>query len=191
MAAPRPSSSPEQCRCREKTILNLSQPAARPRRPGWPGAIPPPISRFCGSPSRWPRHRSPPARRIPAPWRWRSERTEPELRARGWGLSIWPAPNGIPAAAASLTGGSCSMSGLPATRKADLVFDTAGACLGMSTFGPRGQVIAIPTATIERIVPLLLKGGRIPRGWLGVALGARPGRGARCDCARPPASPAA
>jgi S1-C subfamily serine protease len=50
------------------------------------------------------------------------------------------------------------------------VFDTAGACLGMSTFGPRGQVIAIPTATIERIVPLLLKSGRIARGWLGVAL---------------------
>ena len=50
------------------------------------------------------------------------------------------------------------------------VFDAAGACLGMSTFGPRGQVIAIPTATIERIVPLLLKDGRIARGWLGVAL---------------------
>jgi S1-C subfamily serine protease len=50
------------------------------------------------------------------------------------------------------------------------VFDTAGACLGMSTFGPRGQVIVIPTATIERIVPLLLKDGRIARGWLGVAL---------------------
>jgi S1-C subfamily serine protease len=50
------------------------------------------------------------------------------------------------------------------------VFDAAGSCLGMSTFGPRGQVIAIPTATIERIVPLLLKDGRIPRGWLGVAL---------------------
>src|SRR3989442_1489988 len=33
-----------------------------------------------------------------------------------------------------------------------------------------GQVIAIPTATIERIVPLLLKDGRIARGWLGVAL---------------------
>ena len=58
------------------------------------------------------------------------------------------------------------------------VFDSAGACLGMSTFGPRGQVIAIPTATIERIVPLLLKNGRIPRGWLGVALASR--RGARC-----------
>jgi S1-C subfamily serine protease len=50
------------------------------------------------------------------------------------------------------------------------VLDAAGACLGMSTFGPRGQVIAIPTATIERIVPLLLKDGRIARGWLGVAL---------------------
>jgi S1-C subfamily serine protease len=50
------------------------------------------------------------------------------------------------------------------------VFDAAGATLGMSTFGPRGQVIAIPTATIERIVPLLLKDGRIARGWLGVAL---------------------
>jgi S1-C subfamily serine protease len=50
------------------------------------------------------------------------------------------------------------------------VFDAAGACLGMSTFGPRGRVIAIPAATIERIVPLLLKDGRIARGWLGVAL---------------------
>jgi S1-C subfamily serine protease len=50
------------------------------------------------------------------------------------------------------------------------IFDAAGACLGMSTFGPRGQVIAIPTATIERIVPLLLRDGRIARGWLGVAL---------------------
>src|ERR1700687_1516318 len=50
------------------------------------------------------------------------------------------------------------------------VFDAAGACLGMSTLGPRGQVIAIPIATIERIVPLLLKDGRIARGWLGVAL---------------------
>src|ERR1700726_4907430 len=50
------------------------------------------------------------------------------------------------------------------------VFDAAGSCLGMSTFGPRGQVIAIPTATIERIVPQLLKDGRVARGWLGVAL---------------------
>jgi S1-C subfamily serine protease len=50
------------------------------------------------------------------------------------------------------------------------VLDAAGGSLGMSTFGPRGQVLAIPTATIERIVPVLLKDGRIARGWLGVAL---------------------
>jgi S1-C subfamily serine protease len=50
------------------------------------------------------------------------------------------------------------------------VFDATGSCLGMSTFGPRGQVIVIPTATIERVVPQLLKDGRIARGWLGVAL---------------------
>jgi S1-C subfamily serine protease len=50
------------------------------------------------------------------------------------------------------------------------VFDAAGAWLGMSTFGPRGRVIAIPTATIERVVPLLLKDGGIARGWLGVGL---------------------
>jgi S1-C subfamily serine protease len=50
------------------------------------------------------------------------------------------------------------------------VFDATGSTLGMSTFGPRGQVIAIPAATIERVVPQLLKDGHIARGWLGVAL---------------------
>jgi S1-C subfamily serine protease len=50
------------------------------------------------------------------------------------------------------------------------VFDATGGYLGISTFGPRGQVIAIPTATIERVVPQLLRDGHIARGWLGVAL---------------------
>jgi S1-C subfamily serine protease len=50
------------------------------------------------------------------------------------------------------------------------VFDAEGGLLGMSTFGPRGQVIAIPTATIERVVPQLARDGRVSRGWLGVAL---------------------
>jgi S1-C subfamily serine protease len=50
------------------------------------------------------------------------------------------------------------------------VFDAAGGCLGMSTFGPRGQVIVIPHATIARVVPLLIKDGHVSRGWLGVAL---------------------
>jgi S1-C subfamily serine protease len=50
------------------------------------------------------------------------------------------------------------------------VFDAAGGCLGMSTFGPRGQVIVIPHATIARVVPQLVKDGHVSRGWLGVAL---------------------
>jgi S1-C subfamily serine protease len=50
------------------------------------------------------------------------------------------------------------------------VFDVAGAYLGMSTFGPRGQVIVIPQATIARVVPQLIKDGHVARGWLGVAL---------------------
>jgi S1-C subfamily serine protease len=60
--------------------------------------------------------------------------------------------------------------GLARREEGGPVFDAAGGCLGMSTFGPRGQVIVIPTATIERIAPLLAKDGRIARGWLGVAL---------------------
>jgi S1-C subfamily serine protease len=50
------------------------------------------------------------------------------------------------------------------------VLDAAGSFLGMSTFGPRGQVIVIPAATIARVVPQLARDGRIARGWLGVAL---------------------
>lgn len=50
------------------------------------------------------------------------------------------------------------------------VFDAAGGCLGMSTFGPRGQVIVIPHATLARVVPQLIKEGHVARGWLGVAL---------------------
>ena len=60
--------------------------------------------------------------------------------------------------------------GLARREEGGPVFDATGGCLGMSTFGPRGQVIVIPTATIERVVPLLLRDGRIARGWLGVAL---------------------
>jgi S1-C subfamily serine protease len=40
----------------------------------------------------------------------------------------------------------------------------------MSTFGPRGQVLVIPSETLSRIVPLLAQNGRIARGWLGVKL---------------------
>jgi S1-C subfamily serine protease len=50
------------------------------------------------------------------------------------------------------------------------VFDAAGSFLGMSTFGPRRQLLVIPAVTLERVVPILLKSGRVSRGWLGVAL---------------------
>jgi S1-C subfamily serine protease len=50
------------------------------------------------------------------------------------------------------------------------VLDAAGARLGISTFGPRGRVLVIPAATIERVLPALLQDGRIARGWLGVGL---------------------
>ncbi|HYL24121.1 MAG TPA: S1C family serine protease, partial [Burkholderiales bacterium] len=50
------------------------------------------------------------------------------------------------------------------------VLDATGQRLGISTFGPRGRVLVIPSATIERVLPALLKDGRIARGWLGVGL---------------------
>jgi S1-C subfamily serine protease len=50
------------------------------------------------------------------------------------------------------------------------VLDAAGARLGITTFGHRAEVLVIPAATVERIVPALLKDGHIARGWLGVAL---------------------
>lgn len=49
-------------------------------------------------------------------------------------------------------------------------FDAVGGWLGMTTFGPRGQILVIPAATVQRVAPALLASGRVPRGWLGVAL---------------------
>jgi len=59
---------------------------------------------------------------------------------------------------------------LARTEEGGPVFSAAGALLGMSAFGARVRVLVIPAATLERIVPLLLKDGRVARGWLGVAL---------------------
>jgi S1-C subfamily serine protease len=50
------------------------------------------------------------------------------------------------------------------------VLDAAGHLLGMSTGGPGGRALVIPTATIERVLDPLLAAGRIERGWLGLAL---------------------
>ena len=50
------------------------------------------------------------------------------------------------------------------------VLDAAGGLLGISTLGPRRQVLVIPTATVEGVVEPLLSKGRVERGWLGLAL---------------------
>lgn len=59
---------------------------------------------------------------------------------------------------------------LAASEEGGPAFDAAGGWLGMTTFGPRAQILVIPAATVERIAPALLTAGRVPRGWLGVAL---------------------
>jgi S1-C subfamily serine protease len=59
---------------------------------------------------------------------------------------------------------------LTRTEEGGPVLDAQGAMLGMSTHGTAGQVLVIPTATIERVVPELVRDGRVARGWLGLAL---------------------
>jgi S1-C subfamily serine protease len=56
------------------------------------------------------------------------------------------------------------------TEEGGPVLDASGALLGMSTLGPPGVVLAIPVATLERVVPQLLSDGQVPRGWLGLGL---------------------
>jgi S1-C subfamily serine protease len=50
------------------------------------------------------------------------------------------------------------------------VLDAAGGLLGMSTAGPDGRALVIPTATVDQVLTPLLAAGRVERGWLGVAL---------------------
>ena len=45
-----------------------------------------------------------------------------------------------------------------------------GGLLGISTLGPRRQVLVIPRATVDRVLDPLLSKGRVERGWLGLAL---------------------
>lgn len=56
------------------------------------------------------------------------------------------------------------------TEEGGPVVDAAGALIGMSTLGRPGEVLAIPTATLTRVVSQLIANGRVARGWLGVAL---------------------
>jgi len=65
--------------------------------------------------------------------------------------------------------------GMAPSEEGGPVLDPEGGVVGISTFGGArqglgGHVIVIPHATIERIVPQLLDGGRVARGWIGAAL---------------------
>lgn len=51
-----------------------------------------------------------------------------------------------------------------------IVIDAEGRTLGMAVFGPRRRTLVIPSATIDRVAPMLERHGRIPRGFLGLAL---------------------
>jgi S1-C subfamily serine protease len=56
------------------------------------------------------------------------------------------------------------------TEEGGPVLDPEGGLLGMSTLGPPGAVLAIPAATLDRVVPQLLREGHVARGWLGLGL---------------------
>jgi S1-C subfamily serine protease len=51
-----------------------------------------------------------------------------------------------------------------------LALDATGRAFGMAVFGPRRRVLVIPSATIDRVAAKLDSHGRIPRGYLGLAL---------------------
>jgi S1-C subfamily serine protease len=51
-----------------------------------------------------------------------------------------------------------------------LVVDTVGAAVGMAVPGPRGRVLCIPAATIERVVSVIETHGRVPQPYLGICL---------------------
>jgi S1-C subfamily serine protease len=59
---------------------------------------------------------------------------------------------------------------LPAIAEGGALIAADGSLIGMAVFGPRRQVLAIPAATIARIVPLILARGHVSRGYLGVGL---------------------
>jgi S1-C subfamily serine protease len=59
---------------------------------------------------------------------------------------------------------------LPSRAEGGALVTADGGLIGMAAFGPGRRVIAIPYATIERVVPMLLETGRIGRGYLGLGL---------------------
>lgn len=50
------------------------------------------------------------------------------------------------------------------------IVNATGEVLGMATSGPRRSALSIPSVTVNRVVAQLLERGRVPRGYIGVAL---------------------
>jgi S1-C subfamily serine protease len=48
--------------------------------------------------------------------------------------------------------------------------DATGTVVGINTVGPRSMVLAIPVATVNRVIDTLLEKGRITRGYLGLGM---------------------
>ncbi|MGL5877818.1 MAG: S1C family serine protease [Xenococcaceae cyanobacterium] len=48
--------------------------------------------------------------------------------------------------------------------------DAKGSVVGINTVGPRNMVLAIPVATVNRVVDTLLEKGKIARGYLGLGM---------------------
>jgi S1-C subfamily serine protease len=59
---------------------------------------------------------------------------------------------------------------LPAVAEGGALVAADGSLVGMAVFGPRRRVLAIPTATLGRIVAAIKDQGHISRGYLGVGL---------------------
>jgi S1-C subfamily serine protease len=59
---------------------------------------------------------------------------------------------------------------LPTIAEGGALVSADGSLIGIPVFGPRRRVLAIPAATIARVVPIIEDRGHIARGYLGVGL---------------------
>jgi S1-C subfamily serine protease len=59
---------------------------------------------------------------------------------------------------------------LPAVAEGGALVGAGGDLIGIAVFGPRRRVLAIPAATIARVVPTIRDKGHIARGYIGVGL---------------------
>jgi S1-C subfamily serine protease len=60
--------------------------------------------------------------------------------------------------------------GLSLAAEGGALIDVQGRVVGMAVLGPRRRVLAIPTATVDRVVDQLLAKGHVFRGYLGAGL---------------------